>query len=268
MDCDSLIRVVQEAIPDALACNAVTSGLHLVLPVEHSNGDAVEVVVLKDAQKGYLVVDAGLSAMHLAGYGIDLTDNSSSTRLSRVTEYAESKGCVFEDEEVMCYTDERGLYEALFQVAAVAQMVTALPDAIPANRANEFVSELAVFFSRLGAHPSVRYEVDGFTRKKVFGIRLNSQGERLIRTISAKSASGVTAKIERSWYAFNDVARVGRPFIPTIIFDDSDEELRSAWKERHFRMMDQLDIPVYGFIENNDQLLDVASRHRRPLSGN
>ncbi len=262
MDCQSFIELVRATVPNSLSCGAVEGGVLVVLPVEHPNGDAVEVVVSEN-DEGLAVYDAGLSAMYLAGYGIDLTssDGSSAPRKNRVVEYARSKGCEFVDEEIVCRTGPDGLYEALFQVAAVAQMVTGLPDAIPANRASEFVDELAGFFQQLGASPSTKYRIDGFTRVDTFDIRLNGRGERLIKTIATKRPGVVTAKIERAWYAFSDVARVGREFTPTIVFDDEDEESRAAWRERHFRMADRLGVPVFGFYENQDQLVAIAQHH-------
>lgn len=233
-------------------------GLDFILP----NNDCLEVLVEMRGPNELAVHDMGTAEEFMRRNGIDLSSRRQENRRERVKQITERFNTEFDGHRIQKVDSAERLWKTVLLVSETVKSVTSMVETRRAQPEQDFKERVYGYFVKHNVRVDRDYSIDGYTKKNNFDLRLNGPDQMLVRTISQKQTSRVQSQIERAWYAFDDVRQEGHVYEPGIIYDDTDEERKNAWRREHFQMLRKRDIPTYGFEANQDQLYELGMRHR------
>lgn len=224
------------------------------------NGDCIEVVIYKKGEK-WIIKDSALSYQFLFSNGIDLSLSQEKSHLDRAQGIAKRYGSDLVNFEVVKEVGESDLWIGTTLLVQAVQEICSLINEMRASVQYNFQEKVFAFFAARGAKVDRNYKIKGNTKSNKFDLRLNGGNEILLRTISTRSSSQVQLLIERSWFAFEDVARTGRSFERAIILDDSEPEREDALRQDHLSTLAKIDVPAYRFEVDKERLEAMARSH-------
>jgi hypothetical protein len=109
---------VERAIRSLISAQRTNLGVEVTIPVAYGDGELTSVVV-EVVGNGYLVHDAGFSAMRLTTAGISLTRNV----VDRLNEFCRRYRCAFVDGRVTASSDVEGVAQVACLVANASRSV-------------------------------------------------------------------------------------------------------------------------------------------------
>lgn len=265
MSCAQIKELLIDQISERWLCRPTRNGegqCVLVTDLLLPNNDCVELMIEDTGSGEFRVHDRALSYNFLRSSGINLESNSQRNRNEQVEGFTAQFNTSFENRHIQRHVDRGELWKGVVLVYETAKAVCGLIESRQAKSTSSFKDRVYGYFKRMRTRVERNYQVDGYTKTNRFDLRLNGTESVLCRTISQKTSSQVQSRIERAWFAFDDVAREGHQYDHAIIYDDTEEDRRTAWTRDHFRILRKREIPAYGFDSNLDQLRELATQHQ------
>lgn len=263
MDCVQVNNIIQEGLLDNWFCKKLERKIDTYLIVTSlllPNDDCIEFIV-EAHEDDFVITDNGALFHFLFSFGIDLNAYNKQDTLNKIKKIAHNYGFDYRDKEFItrCNHSQLGLKTNLL-IEAIKEASHFVYN-IRESSSDQFKEEVIAFFKSKRTNYYVDYEIDGYKKTHTFDLRLNGNNEVLAKTLSEKSGYNVQISIERAWYSFNDVMTEGRSFDPLIIFNDTDDEHESAWREDHFDQLEAEGIYSIGLKSNRKDLDNLAEAH-------
>ncbi len=264
MDCAEIQRVISSAALQDWSCEQVSGEppvLWLSTPWLLPNNDCIEILIEPSGDL-FNLTDAGNTYNFLLLSGIDLSIPDQKSKRHKAIKHLENFRAHFDGHEIVVQATADNIAPSIKTLIEAIKSVSSLIYLQKPTTHYDFKDQVFALFAAKQAKIARDYPVTGYVREQHFDLRLNGNDETLIRTISSSSPADAQARIERAWFAFNDVQKTNRKFAPLIIYDDSRPERKGAWRDSHFDELQKLEIKALGYEKDKKSIVNMAERHQ------
>lgn len=262
MNCEELRLSVLDWVGREIDCHTSGDGaLVATLPIFKPNGDAIEVGIEPTDQGRWKLSDLGETHATLYLAGVELHDEY--VRAEEFRRVLSAHSISEAEQELSVEVSSNELIDGMFDFMHAIQSMLALQFTIrPQQLGRDFPSVVAKFFAENHASFEIpEAPIEGKSGKWHFNFILNHvKEETLVKALTARSKPQALKSAKDSVFEIGDVRAIRNA--RAVVIADDEGQRHSFWQPQVMRVFGEYEVPVYSFLANRDDLLQLAESYR------